>query len=398
MYTQAGQYFGRTWSLWLAAISFLAAPFWFNPLTFDWKVVTNDYVLYTKWLRGNSGGASKSWSIWWNEENSYYAKLPFTSKMIFIAKSLVYICVADGIRRSDLFGVDTTLHKPFVSVSYVAMLIVGLFLFSRVFVAHERQLSYPMRRFLGIVFFVGISTGTILIFIEDPNFIRYALASYYYIGACSMIGLVFGVKFVKNFYLIHDLVCGHILFIPLFILAALQVPSYIQTWLLYHNALSGDVVVEDILKYAKKNMQSGGNEKSNDDLLEQIAELRKIVNAQQDVINSGAIPTGGFRRYDRNESTDAISAMSQGKIFMDETVEKKSSYPAPMKKVLSTSAMDVWGSMAMGAEDDTFHGGASQSLTASQPTSYGATSAGSTRGTTISSDFSFTSPDVMPPR
>jgi len=398
MYTQAGQYFGRTWSLWLAAISFLASPFWFNPLTFDWKVVTSDYNLYLKWLRGNTGGAAKSWSIWWNEENSYYSKLPLTSKLIFVVKALVYVCVANGIQCSSLSRVDTTLHKPAFSISYIIMLIIGLFLSSRIFVAHERQLSYPMRRFLGIVFFVGISCGIIILFIEDPNFQRYALASYYYIGAFSMIGLVSGLKFVKNFYLIHDLVCGHILFIPLFILAALQVPNHIQTWLLYHNALSGDVVVEDILKYAKKTMQSGGSDKSNDDLVEQIAELRKIVNTQQELINSGTLSAGKIRSYDRNESTDAISAMSQGRIFMGEGAATKSTFTAPMKKVLSTSAMDVWGSMAMGGEDDTQQGGASQSLAASQPMSYGATSSSASKGTTLSSDFSFTSPDVMPPR
>merc|ERR1719258_818166 len=30
-HTQAGQYLGRTWSLWLACGAFLLAPFWFNP-------------------------------------------------------------------------------------------------------------------------------------------------------------------------------------------------------------------------------------------------------------------------------------------------------------------------------------------------------------------------------
>jgi callose synthase len=39
----AKQYFGRTWSLWLACISFLFAPFWFNPLSFEWNKVVDDY-------------------------------------------------------------------------------------------------------------------------------------------------------------------------------------------------------------------------------------------------------------------------------------------------------------------------------------------------------------------
>ena len=69
VYTGAGQYFGRTWSLWLACVSFLAAPFWFNPLTFEWQVVRNDYANWTGWMRGQGGGALKSWEVWWTEEN-----------------------------------------------------------------------------------------------------------------------------------------------------------------------------------------------------------------------------------------------------------------------------------------------------------------------------------------
>lgn len=48
-------------------------------------------------------------------------------------------------------------------------------------------------------------------------------------------------------YRVHDYVVGHILFIPLFILSALQIPNMIQTWLLYHNALSSDLRVEELL-------------------------------------------------------------------------------------------------------------------------------------------------------
>jgi len=50
IYTNAGQYVGRTWSLWLAAASFLFAPFWFNPLSFEWSKVTEDGELWWKWM------------------------------------------------------------------------------------------------------------------------------------------------------------------------------------------------------------------------------------------------------------------------------------------------------------------------------------------------------------
>lgn len=61
VYSIAEQYFGRTWSLWLASLSFIASPFWFNPLSFDWNMVTSDYVKFIMWMRGTSGGATRSW-------------------------------------------------------------------------------------------------------------------------------------------------------------------------------------------------------------------------------------------------------------------------------------------------------------------------------------------------
>jgi callose synthase len=47
--------------------------------------------------------------------------------------------------------------------------------------------------------------------------------------------------------------------------------------LLYHNALSTDVVVSDILRYARKTQELGSGGAGNEDLVEQIADLKKIV-------------------------------------------------------------------------------------------------------------------------
>ena len=91
IYREAGQYFGRTWSLWLVSISFLASPFWFNPLTFEWNIVTSDYGLWIRWMRGTCGGATKSWSMWYNEENAFYQKLLFSSKLFFLLKAALLL-------------------------------------------------------------------------------------------------------------------------------------------------------------------------------------------------------------------------------------------------------------------------------------------------------------------
>lgn len=388
IYTDAGQYAGRTWSLWLASLSFLASPFWFNPLTFDWNVVTSDYDIWLRWLRCSSGGASKSWSMWWVEENAFYKKMPLPSKLFYIIKAVLWVLIGEGIRRSDLFKTDTSLNKPIVGVGNVLLFIVTLFVMSRVFTANERSLAYPIRRTIGIMLFVGIVVGIITVFVEDTNCIRYALAAYFILGAVCMLGLLSGFKFVKPFYLIHDLVCGHIIFVPLFILAALQLPRHVQTWLLYHNALSSDVVVSDILRYARKSQESGGGTgENNEDLVEQVSELRKLVQKQEQLLTASGIVGGDQSRAGTSTSGMTGSTMSAPNVPVQGGVNKSQTEGQNRPgygRALSMSGIDVWSDMALGDVSGAPYAQPPEVFyDASRPQMQG---------------FSFSQPDAMPPR
>lgn len=415
IYTDAGQYFGRTWSLWLASLSFLASPFWFNPLTFDWSVITNDYVTWFKWIRGTSGGAVKSWSMWWNEENAFYKGMPITSKIMFVVKAALYVLIGEGIRRSSLFKSDITLSQPAIGVGNVLIFIAVVFVLGRIFSMNERTMPYPIRRTIGILIFSGLVAGVVTLFIEDTNYIRYALASYYFLGAACLIGLLFGFKFVKPFYMVHDLVCGHIIFTPLFLLGALQLPGMIQTWLLYHNALSQDVVVSDILRYARKNQESGAGE-SAEDLMEQLTELKKLVQKQEDIL-----VTAGLSTKSGHPSMATMPLGSYGYAMPSYPGPPSGSDPAgrtsdkvPARasygRAVSMTGLDVWRQMALGDTDET---SATALPTAPPPPppppSRPFYQEGVGTGTVMpirsasassssSSVFSFTQPDAMPPR
>jgi len=379
VYSEANQYFGRTWSLWLASVSFLASPFWFNPLTFDWNTVVSDYDLWIRWMGGSTGGSSKSWSMWWVEENTFYKNLSPASKCLYVTKAAIWALIGEGIRRSELFQADMTLHTPFLGVRKVVITIIGLFIVSRVFSCNERSMPYPIRRTIGILLFVGIVTGIILVFLEDMNFIRYAISGYYFIGALSLVGLLFGIKFIKHFYFVHDIVCGHIIFVPLFILAALQLPRFIQTWLLYHNALSTDVVVSDILRYARRTQESRGTGEANEDLVDQVAELRKLVQKQEQLLAKAGI---------HDTSDPSVASTVTGATAM-ETLSSTPDIPIQAaanteagptySRTVSMSGLDVWSDMALGdVNKQQMYSGAS--------------------GSSSQDNFSFTQPDTMPPR
>lgn len=386
IFSDAGQYLGRTWSLWLASVSFLASPFWFNPLTFDWNVVVSDYKIFLDWMTSSSGGPQKSWSMWWVDENSYYKKMAFSSKLIYVVKSALYLLVANGIRTSDLFKADTTLNKPWLSISRVISLIIGLLVISVFYRSNGLNLPYAIRRTTVMLCTVGLLVGTLILFLEDSDFIRYSMAAYYGIGALCQLGLLVGIKFVKHFYFMHDMVCGHIIFSFLFVLGGLQFMHHIQTWLLYHNALSSGVVVSNILRYARKN-QLARSTAGGEDLSDQVAELRKTVLRQEELLLTAGITSSSTSLGTRSSSTDAIARLvtpaNSGAVEITPTV------PLRGRMHQSMSGMDVWGSMAIGDMNTNEN--------PNNVTSYqgGRESTGESRP---KSDFEFTSPVNLPPR
>jgi callose synthase len=141
--------------------------------------------------------------------------------------------------------------------------------------------------------------------------------------------------------MIHDYVCGHLLFFPLFILGALQLPRHIQTWLLYHNALSSDVVVSDILRYARKTQENmAGAEAADEDLVEQISELKKLVQKQELALQSAGL----LGEQSPNAVANLVSSSSSSQAYIDPTPQMAQ----PTHRTLSMSGMDVWSDMALG--------------------------------------------------
>uniref|UniRef100_A0A453J6K3 Glycosyl transferase 48 domain-containing protein n=1 Tax=Aegilops tauschii subsp. strangulata TaxID=200361 RepID=A0A453J6K3_AEGTS len=58
-------------SSWFMALSWLFAPYVFNPSGFEWQKVVEDFRDWTNWLfyRGGIGvKGEESWEAWWDEE------------------------------------------------------------------------------------------------------------------------------------------------------------------------------------------------------------------------------------------------------------------------------------------------------------------------------------------
>ncbi|KAG5186996.1 1,3-beta-glucan synthase component-domain-containing protein [Tribonema minus] len=220
--TSAHQYFGRTWSLWLACVSFLFAPFWFNPLSFEWGKCMDDYRRWVRWMSGTGGSSSNSWDVWWREENLYVSKFGLGQKLQCMLKPAFYLVVGPRIstRATRLPG------KLLISTA---------------------------------VFYGGV-----YLMVTEYEYIRIAIGLYYVISAVGSVSVLLGFEGIRHAYHIHDFILGNIMFLVLFIFAALQLPKNVQTWLLFHNALSQGVVIEDILKYARRTQEQSKSEDVDD--------------------------------------------------------------------------------------------------------------------------------------
>ncbi|CAM9568890.1 unnamed protein product [Chrysoparadoxa australica] len=268
----AKQYFGRTWSLWLAAASFLFAPFWFNPLSYEWGKCSGDYKKWMRWMSGHGGSPSNSWEVWWHEENSYLPKLSLHQKIPCLIQPTFCLLIGTGIASPKM----SSLHSGEVK-ALRGVYIIGTLLAAAWVILHKygSRFSPFIRRIAKIFIIVFTISGTITFLLLNMQFIKPCIGLYYILSCFANVGVLLGQSWVRYLYRVHDFVIGHFMFLCLFFLSGLQFPAMIQTWLLFHNALSQGVVIEDILKYARHTQETASVDDTED-----TASLRKLVKHQ----------------------------------------------------------------------------------------------------------------------
>ncbi|KAH8049255.1 1,3-beta-D-glucan synthase [Aureococcus anophagefferens] len=229
LHTGAGQYAGRTWSLWLAVGSFLLAPFWFNPLGFSWPHVADDFNRWSRWISyGTRGGtAADSWDVWYKEETAPVRRLSGRSKALLASKALLYVALAKGL--ADFTG--RAAYKRLMSFTYCAA-------------RDEAELL----KFAVSLYYVGAAAALLGTLYGGPGPASYGRRRSS--GVFDVVPVV-----VRHLARAHDLAVGYCYFAIFIPLSAIRICDVVQTWLLFHNALSEGVVVDDILKQARQSQE-----------------------------------------------------------------------------------------------------------------------------------------------
>lgn len=298
-HTMSDQYLGRTWSLWLACGAFLLAPFWFNPLGFSWPHVAEDFVAWRRWISyGTRGGsATDSWEVWHKEETAPLRRLSHSSKCVVSLKALLYVVLAKGL--FDFTG--KAAKRSFYDFSYFLLVLVLLQACAAIVDRVAHRLHYACHRLVQMV--LGICSVGVTVFevCAHPASLKFAVSMYYLAAAVCVLGTLWGGEgpavyggrrhssfasivpsLTRHLARLHDLAVGYMYFAVFAPLSAIRVVDVVQTWLLFHNALSEGVVVDDILKQARQSQETA----SSNGQSEEIAQLRRQVELQQQALGA----------------------------------------------------------------------------------------------------------------
>jgi callose synthase len=281
LFTVGEQYVSMTWSLWLVVASWYLSPFWFNPLAFEWSDVVEDLAVWMRWMRGDGGNANQSWEAWFKEENAYFVTLRPWSKICVTLKGVLFAGVGVAIASTgdsyhSLLREATWL--PFV----VALSVAGIYLAANaIFFTSSRYGENGLVRFLKLILVLVIGACLVVAFVYIAGMWKCLFSISYLLAAIGCWGLVLlgsNSRLVGSIYFLYDTALGMFTLGLILFFSALYVPGKIQTWLLYNNALSRGVVIEDILR------SNSRNDDRDDELSAQ--QLRSIIMEQQRVISA----------------------------------------------------------------------------------------------------------------
>ncbi|KAL5719474.1 Callose synthase 9 [Ranunculus cassubicifolius] len=155
-------------SSWFMALSWLFAPYLFNPSGFEWQKTVEDFKDWTNWLlyRGGIGvKGEESWEAWWDEELAHIRT--FGGRIAETILSLRFFIFQFGVvYKLDASGNDTSITVYGLSWIVLAVLIIlfKVFTFSQKISVNFQLL---LRFIQGLSFMLAIAGLTVAIIFTD---------------------------------------------------------------------------------------------------------------------------------------------------------------------------------------------------------------------------------------
>ncbi|KAI5662239.1 hypothetical protein M9H77_21562 [Catharanthus roseus] len=256
-----------TYAIWFMSMTWLFAPFLFNPSGFSWPKIVDDWKDWNKWivqLGGIGIQQDKSWQSWWNDEQAHLRYSGLGSRFIEILLSLRFFLYQYGlVYHLDISGQN----KNFIVYVLSWVVIVVIFLLVKVVNLGRKYLSanyhLTFRLFKAILFLGVLATIITLSIICDLSFRDLVVCCLAFLPTGWGLILVAQAArpkiegtalwhFTRVFAQAYDYGMGVVLFAPIASLAWLPIISAFQTRFLFNEAFSRRLHIQPILAGKKK--------------------------------------------------------------------------------------------------------------------------------------------------
>ncbi|KAL0362554.1 UNVERIFIED_CONTAM: putative callose synthase 8, partial [Sesamum calycinum] len=242
-----------TYAIWFMSMTWLFAPFLFNPSGFNWGKIVDDWKDWNKWIKQQGGigiPQDKSWQSWWIEEQSHLLHSGITSRLIELLLSLRFFLYQYGlVYHLDISGQN----KNFIVyvLSWVVIVVIFLLLkivnLGRQYLSADHHLAFRLFKaflFLGVL--ATIIILSVICHLSLRDLIVCCLAFLPTGWGLILVAQTLRPKientglwhFAWVFARAYDYGMGVVLFAPIAILAWLPIISAFQTRFLFNEAFS----------------------------------------------------------------------------------------------------------------------------------------------------------------
>uniref|UniRef100_A0A5B7BUS1 1,3-beta-glucan synthase n=1 Tax=Davidia involucrata TaxID=16924 RepID=A0A5B7BUS1_DAVIN len=269
-YTQGGavSFILLTLSSWFLVISWLFAPYIFNPSGFEWQKTVEDFDDWTSWLLYKGGIGVKgddSWESWWEEEQMHIQTL--RGRILETILSLRFLIFQYGIvYKLHLTGKDTSL--AIYGFSWIVL--VGIVMTFKIFTfSPKKSTNFQLIiRFMQGVASLGLIAALCLVVVFSDLSIAdlFACILAFIPTGWAIICLAIAWKrivrslglwdSVREFSRMYDAGMGMIIFAPVAVLSWFPFVSTFQSRLLFNQAFSRGLEISIILAGNKANVQA----------------------------------------------------------------------------------------------------------------------------------------------
>ncbi|CAO2824721.1 unnamed protein product [Amaranthus hypochondriacus] len=256
-----------TLSSWFLVISWLFAPYIFNPSGFEWQKTVEDFDDWVSWLLYKGGIGIKgdhSWESWWDEEQMHIHT--WRGRILETILSLRFFMFQYGIvYKLHVMPSNTSLAIYGFSWIVLSVIVIIFKIFS---FSPKKYAGFQlwMRFFQGVTALGLVAAITLVIMLTDltiPDVLACVLAfiatgwgilclAITWKKVVRSIGLWYS---IREFARIYDAGMGMIIFVPVAILSWFPFVSTFQSRLLFNQAFSRGLEISKILAGNKANIQ-----------------------------------------------------------------------------------------------------------------------------------------------